>query len=207
MQSKTHIANVQAIGSISKISNFFVSKQSKAHEDVTFAEVSFCYHSVIYQLVVLAPIFKKMFPDSEIAAKYSCGRTKVSAIITKILGKHSKYYILKQLKNNQPFSISTDASNKGNVKTFPLIVRYFDQNHGVKTGLISFSLLEAEDTETISNALTQQVAFNELSLKNITAYGTDNANINFGRKNSVFVALKKINENIIPAWLQFAHFA
>lgn len=86
-------------------------------------------------------------------------------------------------------------------------MRYFDQNHGVKTGLISFILLEAEDTETISNALTQQVAFNELSLKNITAYGTDNANINFGRKNSVFVALKKINENIIPAWLQFAHFA
>lgn len=36
------------------------------------------YRSVMYQLVVLAPIFKKMFSDSEIAAKYSCGRTKVS---------------------------------------------------------------------------------------------------------------------------------
>lgn len=140
-----------------------------------------------------------MFPDSGIATKYSCGKTKVSAIITKILGKHSKNYILKQLENNKPFSISTDASNKGNVKTFPLVVRYFDQNHGVKTGLISFISLEAEDTETISNALIQQLTFNELSPKNITAYGADNANINFGKKNSVFVALKKFNENILPA--------
>ena len=74
--------------------------------------------------------------------------------------------------------MSTDASNKGNVKTFPLFLRYFDQNYVVKTGLISYISLEAEHTETISNALTQQ----ELPLKNITAYGADNASINFLRK-------------------------
>lgn len=204
LQSKYHIANVQASASTSKISKFFVSKQSKAHEDVAFAEVSFCYHSVIHSHSYVSAgctstIFKKMFPDSEIAAKYSCGKTKISAIISKIIGKHSKLYILNQLKNNRPFSISTDASNKGNVKTFPLIVRYFDHNIGVKTGLLSFISLEAEDTKTISNALTQQIAVNELSVKNITAYGADNANINFGRTKSVFVELNKINGNIIPA--------
>ena len=45
--------------------------------------------NIIYNIQIAAahhagPLFKKMFPDSKIARKYGCGRTKTGAFITEL---------------------------------------------------------------------------------------------------------------------------
>lgn len=92
---------------------------------------------------------------------------------------------------DQKFSISTDASNKGNVKMFPLIVRYFTREKGVRTALLSFFNLEKEDAQTIATALLENIQKEGLNIQNLTSYGADNAPVNFGKNNSVFTALEK----------------
>jgi hypothetical protein len=37
-----------------------------------------------------------------------------------------------------PFSVGTDASNKGNIKCWPLLLSYFSRTEGCKTGPIDF---------------------------------------------------------------------
>lgn len=50
-----------------------------------------------------------MFPDSKIAEKYGCGRTKTTAIID-CMGQTDVNKVVELMKYN-PFSLSTDASN------------------------------------------------------------------------------------------------
>ena len=56
----------------------------------------------------LGPLFRTMFPDSEIAKRYACGRTKTSAIINKALGPHYHEYVANHIKKH-PFSLGTDV--------------------------------------------------------------------------------------------------
>lgn len=52
---------------------------------------------------------------------------KSTKIGENVLAVASKKFVLADL-NQRKFSIATDASNKGNVKTFPLIVTYFTKS-------------------------------------------------------------------------------
>lgn len=202
LKSTTHVENTKAVASSSKISSFF-SQKNTHDDDKAFAEALYCYHSTMHSHSYLSTgcasgLFKSMFPDSNIAKKYSCGRTKTAAIVTKVLGPFSRDIVLKRLSNDHYFSISTDASNKGHIKTFPIILRYFDASKGIQSSLLSFYSLEAEDSVTISNSLIDQLGKYDLSIKNVTAYGADNASVNFGKNKSVYTALKTHNKNIIP---------
>lgn len=54
-------------------------------------------------------LFHKMFPDTEIAKKISCGRTKTTAIVKEALAPH---FLNETTKNmSYPFSLLMDESN------------------------------------------------------------------------------------------------
>ena len=54
-------------------------------------------------------LFAQMFPDSEIARKFACGRTKTTAIVKEAL---SPYYHAKVTHNmSNSFSVLMDESN------------------------------------------------------------------------------------------------
>ena len=59
-------------------------------------------------------LFRKMFPDSNIAQKFSCGRTKASSIIH-VLAREEKIKTSDNMKHG-PFVIGTDGSNDGGTK-------------------------------------------------------------------------------------------
>ena len=143
-------------------------------------------------------LFPLMFHDSSIAKKYHCGRTKLSALVSNVLGNESIRIVLKELENNVPFSISTDASNKGSTKTFPIVLRYFTKDKGMQTKLLSFYSLESEDSYTIANSLKTNLEKNNLDMSNVTSFCADNASVNFGKNKSVFVELKKVNPLLVP---------
>lgn len=53
-------------------------------------------------------LFHKMFPDSEVAKKFACGRTKTAAIIKGALAPHHSDKMLESLKKGGSFSVMMD---------------------------------------------------------------------------------------------------
>ncbi|KAI8117613.1 hypothetical protein CVS40_10527 [Lucilia cuprina] len=166
------------------------------------AEAAFVYHTIThshsYQSADCSnKLFKQMFPDSNVASTFTCGKTKLSKIATNILAKYSIETVLKDLNDDHPFSISTDASNKGNIKTFPIVLRYFSKHTGVNTKLLNFYESNSEMSKDIAESLKSKLEGRNLNLTNVTSFCADNANVNFGCKKSVFVELQKNNPDII----------
>ncbi|XP_041840401.1 uncharacterized protein LOC121639304 [Melanotaenia boesemani] len=153
------------------------------------------------------------FPDSDIAKKMACGRTKAAAIVTDVLAPASVETCLKVLKNplmkpalegttkvHKPFfSVASDASNHGSTKLFPLCVRYWTPDLGVQTKVLDFYDDSCETAAAIYNQITSKLKENGLGLDMISAYTADNASVNYGRNNSVFQKLKEKNGDILKA--------
>ena len=57
----------------------------------------------------LSPLFKDIFPDSQIAKAYSCARTKSACIINGTLAKELQKSLIEVMKSS-PFSLTTDES-------------------------------------------------------------------------------------------------
>lgn len=202
MNSTKHKLNLSASSQTSKLTNYFAKPNTKEEQVNIAAETTFSYHSCIHShsyrsAGCASSLFKGMFLDSKIASQYSCGKTKSNAIITKVLGPFSKTILKRNLVHDLSFAIMTDASNKGNIKTFPLIIRYFQKSKGIQTSLLAFFSLESEKALDIAAALKQKLESSNLSLNNISCYCADNASVNFGKNNSVFTELKKGNSNLI----------
>lgn len=203
MRTVGHKSNIQSSSSLTKLTKFFTSTTSKDDEQVTVSEVAFTYHTVMHSHSYISSdcagsLFPSMFGDSNIAQKYRCGRTKMSKIVSNVLAPESIKFILENLSGNVPFSICTDASNKGNIKTFPIILRYFTKQKGIQNVLLAFYALDNELSRNIAESIKIKIEQNSLNMKNVSSFCADNAAVNFGKNQSVFTELKKINSNIIP---------
>lgn len=178
--------------------------QTKEETLITKAEVALVYHNVKHgmsynSLDCMAHNMHKLIPDSAIAAKMTCGRTKASAITRNVLGPYSKEVLTKDLKDTPYFSIGSDASNVGNVKTYPYAVQYFDCKKGVYQKLLDFYEDPEETSWDIYFCLKKITADAGLSINQISAYSADNASVNFGKYNSVYQKLKVENDHIFKA--------
>lgn len=201
-KTQQHIENLKT-NSSTKISSFIHAESSRDQMHIIAAETGFAYHSIIHSQSYVATdcagkLFPGLFLDSKIAGQYKCGKEKLRKIVTKVLGPESKRILLQSLSNAYYFSVSTDASNKGNVKTFPLVVSYFNKKVGTTYGLLAFYSLDNERSASIFESLVEKITFNNLSMDQVTSFCADNANVNFGKHQSVMVELKKINKFIVP---------
>ena len=87
VSSAGHIQKGKALASTSKILNF-IGRSAGQTEDLTVirAETHFTAFLVEHNIALAASdhasdLFRRMFPDSNIAKKYSCGRTKATAVV------------------------------------------------------------------------------------------------------------------------------
>ena len=67
------------------------------HFRIKLLEQRYCFLNTsqnITYLFQLGTIFKKAFPDSKIAEKFQCGRTKTACIIKKALAPHCMDMVL-----------------------------------------------------------------------------------------------------------------
>lgn len=65
-----------------------------------------------------------------------------------VLAPFSVKQLLKKL-NQQPFSIAIDSSNHGNVKMFPLVIRFFTKEDGLQFRLLDLESLPGETSEQV----------------------------------------------------------
>jgi len=69
---------------------------------------------------------------------------------------------------------------------FPLAVRLFHFEDGVKDYLLDFYVEPNESSQSILNTITSVIEFLGLDIQNITAFGADNASVNYGKNCLVF---------------------
>ena len=169
------------------------------------AEVTHAYHTVKHNLSYNSSdcalkLTVQTLSDSTIAKKMSCGRTEAEAVVADVLAPKAVEEVLSQLKNDVkplPFSLQTDASNKGNSKMFPLAVQFFTPEKGIVKKLIDFVEDADESAEGIVNSIQSSLDKMGLTLDHVSAFSADNANVNYGILNSVFTKLKQSNSEIL----------
>lgn len=202
--TKNHLDKEKIASSNKRINSFFIVKDSSFSEKVTVAEMAETYHGIKHHISFLAQdcgikLMKQIFDDSEIVKKMSCGRTKSSAIVNEVLYPFSIELVLNDLKTGIPFSLSTDASNKGNRKMYPVVAQYFTCEEGLCVKILDFYEDSFEDSTSIKNQLCRVLSDNELEINNVSAYSADNASVNYGVNKSVYQKLLLENDNIVAA--------
>jgi hypothetical protein len=76
---------------------------------------------------------KVIFESSPLAKSLSCARTKARSIVCHVLAPFFTEKLIDEVLNVGFYSLSFDASNKGNRKTYPFAVQYMTDT-GVKRG-------------------------------------------------------------------------
>ena len=204
-ETQKHKNNASAAASSQRVHSFFVIKDTTQTEKVNLAELTHVFHGVKHHNSFVAQdctikIMKQIIPDSEIVKKMTAGRTKTSAIVNNVLYPYSLELVLNDLQKGLPFSVSTDASNKGNRKLYPVVVQYFTTSEGMCYKILDFYEDSFEDSSSIKSQLCRVLQEKGLSWANVTAYGADNASVNYGVNNSVYQKLvDQENQNIIAA--------
>ena len=134
----------------------------------------------------LSPMFKNIFPDSQIAKMYSCASTKTACILNGALAKELQGLLIDNMKQN-PFSLATDGSNDtGLQKMNPLTVRIFDINRGcVTTRFLDMCLTSASTAEAIFSKINETIQNFDIDWNKCIAFGVDNISVNMGAYNSI----------------------
>ena len=147
---------------------------------VTAAEVTHVYHTVKHNLSYNSSdcalkLTVQTLSDSTIAKKMSCGRTEAEAVVADVLAPKAVEEVLSQLKNDVkplPFSLQTDASNKGNSKMFHLAVQFFTPEKGIVKKLIDFVEDADESAEGIVNSIQSSLDKMGLTLDHVSSVQT-----------------------------------
>lgn len=186
------------------IFKFYPTVNTSEENKVIAAELILTYHGVKHGHSYLSQdrnnkLIKQICSDSKIGPKIHCGRTKAEALVENVLAPYALELVLSEIVCS-PISVATDASNKGNQKMYPVVVRYFSKEYDVKTAILNFYEDSNESSTAIANKIMECLKNKGLEANKVVAYGADNASVNFGKHKSVFQNLKKglNNENMIP---------
>ena len=107
--------------------------------EVMFAELATQLNWPITSNDMITKTVKAAFPDSSIAKKYACGRSKATSLV-KELANDGKIKITESIAT-APFCIATDGSNDQRNKQFPVVINYADLDVGVCCRLLSVPVL------------------------------------------------------------------
>ncbi|CAF1916365.1 unnamed protein product [Rotaria magnacalcarata] len=132
-------------------------KPNREEDEMAAAEATLVYHGVRHGISYLAQqctttVLKNLFSSSLIANSLSCGRTKAAAIATDVLAPSFTHHVIQEMKLAFYYSLSFDASNKGNLKTYPFCVQYFSDE--IDTLIEKPNVNEKNDAKNLSEFLS-----------------------------------------------------
>lgn len=136
-----------------------------------------------------------MFPDSEIANKFACGRTKTTAIVKTALAPYFQQKVLHNMCN--PFSIMMDESNDKTNKSCIILVKVLDTNLGdVRTRFLDMPVVNIGTAENLFIALKTSLSKNGLDFSKAMAFMSDTTNVMKGARSGVQNLIKNEHASI-----------
>lgn len=134
-------------------------------------------------------LFSLMFPDSQIARKFSCGRTKTTAIIKEVLAPHFLEQTTTSMKN--PFSILMDESNDKTDKSCIILVRILDSAVGdIRTRFLDMPIVNIGTASNLFTALKTSLQDKGLDFSNAVSFMSDTTNVMKGARSGVQKLIK-----------------
>ncbi|XP_067214547.1 protein FAM200B-like [Linepithema humile] len=203
-----HARNIRDASTSKSMTNFVVHKSTPLALKISAAEGTLAFHIMKHHnsfksMDCTSTLLRTLFDDSDIAKKISCARTKTEAIINGVLSPHCILMVSNDLKNISFVSISTDSSNHGNKKLFPIVVQYFDHiQGGIQVRMLDLQEINNETAETVTSLIEGVITKHNLN-KKIIAFSGDNTNTNFGGLNrkgeqNIFHLLKnRVNSELV----------
>ncbi|GFW76342.1 uncharacterized protein TNCV_1581211 [Trichonephila clavipes] len=203
-EAKKHKEWESAAAMSHRMKSFFTPKGSAQSEKVGIAELTEVYHSIKHHISYVAQdcslkVLKQVINDSDIVKQMTGGRTKCTALVNQVLFPYSMELVQEDLKNDVPFSVATDASNKGNRNPPPPVAIQYFSPKSICHKILDFYEDSFEDSTSIKERLCEVMDKSRLPWSRVTAYGADNASVIFGVNNSVFQKLKSEENNDIIA--------
>ncbi|KAL4104811.1 hypothetical protein QTP88_020087 [Uroleucon formosanum] len=207
-KSNLHKINSKSVTSSQILNTFFIKPNTAESQKTALAELVEVYHNVKHNISYNSldcslKLMPKLYPDSGIAKKLACGRTKAESIMTNVLGPKAESIVVSDLheyiNDKVYFSVATDTSNKGNRKMYPICVQYFSFTDGRQTKLLDFFEESSETAEAICKSITSTSSKHKLSMSSVSAFSADNTNANFGKHKSAYTLLHNENNKLIKS--------
>jgi hypothetical protein len=105
MECETHKKADKVETSLAKVTHFFAASGFQSDDAVLAAEGAFAFntmkcHSSYKTADCTSVLFKTIFPDSEVAYKFSIVHTKTEVIISSVVAHHAIENVMQVFKNN-----------------------------------------------------------------------------------------------------------
>lgn len=112
---------------------FFSASMTEEEKHFAALEATWSYHiTQENQSYRSSDCVSKLMKGPFGLTKFSLGRTKCEAIVRSVLAPLFTDMIQEELSTVRFVAIATDASNHGAIKMYPVLVRYFLPEEGVK---------------------------------------------------------------------------
>jgi len=179
------------------------SAASSASENVVASELALTYHTVKHNLSYNSmdctiKLNKIIYANSTVATEIHLARTKMEALVTEVLGPYAIQNVLNDInRDNLFYCLQTDASNKKNIKLFPLVVQYFTAENGIQNKLLDFYENSNESADGMFETIQKSLEQYKLSFHNVSRLSADNTNANFGVSHSLFTNMRAFVPDLI----------
>ena len=203
-EGKKHREYARSVASQVPIKAALQSSSTAACVDrqVTLASVYFSTFVAEHNLPFSASdhfskLCKVMFPNSEIAKKFSSGRTKTAAIVKHALAPAFNADVIAACQSSS-FSVLCDGGNdQTDRKFFAILVRYWDQSQlQAVTRFLALLVCNIATAEVLFETLSNEIKSRGIPWSNMIGYGSDSASVMVGAHNSVLSRVRTKQPNI-----------
>ena len=153
-----------------------VSYHGDSALQVSYAEALFCAliadHNIPFTVADhLTEVVRKAFPDSQIAQRFQCKRTKTATIVSEVLAPKERHNTIKAAQAG-PFSIMVDESNKRNdEKAMAILLRVINPDTGlVQNRFLDMPICNIPNAENLFTTLDRSMTKNNIPWENAKGY-------------------------------------
>ena len=178
IKGKCHIDMAKAGSTSTSVANFFKPQTSL---NVIEAEARWSLFVAKHNLSFMTSdhankLFVKMFPNSEIARKFKCSRTKTTAIVKGALAPYFLNSTLESMDN--PFSIMIDESNDKTDKSCIILVCVLDNKVcDICKRFLDMPVVNNGTAANLFDARKSSLAKHGFDFSNAFSYMSDTTNV------------------------------
>lgn len=200
IKTSKHIKAEHAATSSRTVSEFFPTKS--INTKLAACEGVWTYHTIKENHSFLSSdCASKLLRTCFEIRSFQCARTKCEMIAINVFAPYARSVLKSELAERRYVSLTTDASNHGNTKMMPVVVRYFMPTVGVQVKLLCFSS-ERGETSAIIETLIKRTADDYGISDKVVGFCGDNCPTNFGNSsrggtNNVYYRLKQWKPGMI----------
>ncbi|KAL0902496.1 hypothetical protein ABMA27_000350 [Loxostege sticticalis] len=202
VNTQKHKINSKGQSNNSNITAFFDKIRPSPKETlIRAAEGAMAYHTVKHHMSFSSLDYTNLL-NQEMFSESNTSKN-MSSIVKNVLSPLLIAELKSDLTNVAFISVSTDASNHGSTKLFPIVIQYLDiQKNGITSKLLEIECTENKTSDTIVEIILKQLREHDL-LSKCVAFSGDNCNTNFGGNSragtkNVFYKLKgQLNPNVV----------